>query len=71
MANNRIYYATQLIELNPQDSLGESVNDNWYTPLGLQSVAVTTNFNLTEVFTLGQLEVYDQPEDLPDIEVTQ
>lgn len=72
--NNRIFYATQLINLNPQNSDGTlragGSNPDYYTPRGVQSVGITTNFNLTEVFSIGQLEVYDQPEDLPDIEVT-
>ena len=41
-----------------------------YTPRGVQTLGITTNFNLTEVFSIGQLEVYDQPEDLPDVEVS-
>lgn len=73
--NNRIFYATQLILLNPQNSDGSLVkggfgSPTWYSPRGVQSLGITTNFNLTEVFTIGQLEVYDQPEDLPDVEVT-
>lgn len=73
-ANNRIYYATQLVLLNPQSSDGHPKTNGgaptWYAPRGVQSVGITTNFNLTEVFSIGQLEVYDQPEDLPDIEVS-
>lgn len=72
--NNRIFYATQLILLNPCDSTGDNVKGGgtpvYYTPRGVQTLGITTNFNLTEVFSIGQLEVYDQPEDLPDIEVT-
>tara|TARA_B100002019_G_scaffold293116_1_gene318820 strand:+ start:2790 stop:3968 length:1179 start_codon:yes stop_codon:yes gene_type:complete len=68
--NNRVFYATQLIHLNPQNTDGTAVSSQNFTPLGVQSVGITTNFNLTEVFSVGQLEVYDQPEDLPEIEVT-
>jgi hypothetical protein len=75
--NNRIFYATQLINLNPCDTtaLAENVkggesDPTFYTPRGVQTLGITTNFNLTEVFSIGQLEVYDQPEDLPDIEVS-
>lgn len=68
--NNRVFYATQLIHLNPQNTDGSVISSQNYTPLGVQSVGITTNFNLTEVFSVGQLEVYDQPEDLPEIEVT-
>lgn len=73
-ANNRIYYATQLVLLNPQSSDGvpkmSGSAPTWYAPRGIQSVGIATNYNLTEVFSVGQLEVYDQPEDLPDVEVT-
>lgn len=73
--NNRIFYATQLINLNPCDTTGDNPkggtsDPTFYTPRGVQSLGITTNFNLTEVFSIGQLEVYDQPEDLPDVEVS-
>ena len=68
--NNRVFYATQLIHLNPQNTDGTAVSTQNYTPRSIQSVGITTNFNLTEIFSVGQLEVYDQPEDLPEIEVT-
>ena len=75
--NNRIFYATQLINLNPCDTTALAANvkggisdPTFYTPRGVQTLGITTNFNLTEVFSIGQLEVYDQPEDLPDVEVS-
>ena len=72
--NNRIFYATQLVLLNPCSSDGNNpkggATPTWYSPRGVQTLGITTNFNLTEVFSIGQLEVYDQPEDLPDVEVT-
>lgn len=37
---------------------------------GLQSVGVTTTFNLEQVFEVGQLSIYDHVETVPDIEVT-
>ena len=37
---------------------------------GVQSVGITTNFNLEEAFELGQLSVYQLIEQLPDVEVT-
>jgi hypothetical protein len=37
---------------------------------GAQSVGVTTNFNLEQAFELGQLEIYENIEGLPDVEVT-
>lgn len=69
-ANNRIYYASQAVALKPQNNEGTSVFSGWYLPRGLQSVGITTNFNLEQVFQLGQLAIYDQIEDVPEIEVT-
>jgi hypothetical protein len=37
---------------------------------GLQSVGMTTNFNLEQAFSLGQLEIYENIEGTPDVEVT-
>ena len=60
MANKRIYYAIQ------QVSIG-----NPAVPVhGLQSVGVSTNFSLEQVFELGQLEIYQNIEEVPEVEVT-
>lgn len=70
-ANNRIFYASQAVALLPQNSDGSSVySAGWYRPRGVQSVGITTNFNLEQIFQLGQLDIYDQIEDVPEIEVT-
>lgn len=69
-ANNRIYYASQAVQLKPQNSDGSSVATSWYAPQGLQSVGMTTNFALQPVFQLGQLELYENLENVPDVEVT-
>lgn len=37
---------------------------------GMQSVGISTNFNLEQVFELGQLSLYVNQEDVPDVEVT-
>lgn len=72
-ANNRIYYASQAVLLQPQNADGTSVFGNgssWYAPQGLQSVGMTTNFSLQPVFQLGQLELYENLENVPEVEVT-
>jgi hypothetical protein len=69
-ANNRIYYASQSVQLQPQNSDGTSVAVSGYVPQGLQSVGMTTNFSLQPVFQLGQLELYDNLENVPEVEVT-
>ncbi len=42
----------------------------WEVPLGVQSVSIGTTFNLDDVFTLGQLDAYENVEGIPEIEVT-
>lgn len=69
-ANNRIYYASQSVAVKPQNSDGSLQYSAWYLPRGVQSVGITTNFNLEQIFQLGQLAIYDQIEDVPEIEVT-
>jgi len=68
--NNRIYYATQAIGLRPTDDKCQATYGHWYMPRGVQSVGITTNFNLEQVFQLGSLEIYDNIEDVPEVEVT-
>lgn len=69
-ANNRIYYASQAVLLEPQNSDGTNRLGSWYAPQGLQSVGMTTNFNLDRVFQLGQLDLYEQVENVPEVQVT-
>jgi hypothetical protein len=68
-ANNRIFYASQALNLRGQNTDGTSFG-TWYSPKGVQSVGMTTNFNIDQVFQLGQIELYDQVEAVPEIEVT-
>jgi hypothetical protein len=68
-ANNRIYYATQAVILEPCDAEGKNQTKT-YVPQGLQSVGMTTNFALEQVFQLGQLDLYDNLENVPEVEVT-
>lgn len=68
--NNRIFYATQAVALKPQNSDGTSLYSTWYYPRGVQSAGITTNFTLEQVFQLGQIELYENVEDVPEVEVT-
>lgn len=44
---------------------------NSFTPIhGLQSIGVTTRFNLDQAFEIGQIEIYENIENIPDVEVT-
>lgn len=44
--------------------------NGWQVPMGMQTAAVSTAFNLEDVFHIGQLESYENIEGIPDIEVT-
>lgn len=73
MGNKRIFYATQGVKLTPVKEEGDPAVRTVSTPLipaGLQSVGITTNFNLEKIFHLGQLELYDSMENNPEVEVT-
>lgn len=63
MPNNRIFYATQKAGVAPEGS-------NSYTTIrGLQSIGMTTNFNLEQVFELGKLAIYENVEGIPDVQI--
>jgi hypothetical protein len=67
MPNNRIYYAIQQVVLG---QAGGALNSQKVPVHGLQTVGITTNFNLEQVFEMGQLAIYQNVENVPDIEVT-
>lgn len=74
--NNRVYYACQSVQLagpsgatNPGGSNGIA-NDKYTVIQGLQSVGINTNFNLEPIYQMGQLDLYDNFEDIPDVEVS-
>jgi len=64
MANNRIYYAIQQVGFKDSD------DPNYTVGHGVQTVGITTSFNLEQVFEMGQLAIYENIEEIPDIEVT-
>jgi hypothetical protein len=64
--NKRIFYACQAVVIEPfgtQSAESEVMH-------GLQSVGVTTNFNLEQAFELGMIQIYENIEGLPEVEVT-
>jgi len=74
--NKRVFWAVQGVLIG---EVGEtSVNTTWpysnktkLNPVhGLQTVGITTTFNLEQVFEMGQLSLYENLEEVPDIEVT-
>lgn len=68
MPNKRIFYACQSLEIQPIDKNGTA--GTAARPRGIQSVGMNTNFNLEKIFQLGQLNLYDNIENNPEVEVT-
>lgn len=61
---NRIYFANQAFGIG-KDGVAT------YTPVhGLQAGGLSTNFNVEYIQEIGQLNVYESIEDIPQIEVT-
>ena len=67
MANNRIFWACQAILHATHGEADVSVATALY---GVQSVGITTTFNLEQAFELGQIGLYENIEEVPDVEVT-
>ena len=65
MANNRIYYATQKVGMKPISTPAIPYN----SLKGIQNVSMSTNFDLQQVFEQGQLAIYGNIEEIPEIEV--
>ncbi len=68
--NNRIFYACQSVEINGPSGTTASANPDYDVVQGLQSVGMTTNFNLEPIYQLGQLELYDNYEEIPEVEIS-
>ena len=77
MANNRIFYACQAAAIKQRPY--QSSTGTWLTSgadakvhqcEGLQSIGINTNFNLEQIFELGQLEIYENVEGIPEVEIT-
>lgn len=58
MSNNRVFWACHAVKVGD-----EAVH-------GVQDVSINTSFNLEPVFELGQLEIYENIEGLPEVELT-
>lgn len=66
-SNNRIFYACQAVAISNEGDDALGTGDMVH---GVQSVGVTTNFNLEQAFELAQIEIYENIEGTPDVEVT-
>lgn len=65
--NKRLIYAHQAVTITPDTS---AINVTHDLAKGVQEVGISTNFNNTPYFELGQLAIYEDVEELPDVEVT-
>lgn len=68
MANKRVFYACQGLLIQPVNDAGTA--GTYAAPKGVQSVGINSNFNIEKIFQLGQLAVYDQVENNPEVEIT-
>jgi hypothetical protein len=62
--NKRIFWAMEAV------GLAQDGSSSFTKVKGVQNCGVTTTFNLTQVYELGQIAIYENIEDVPDIEVT-
>jgi hypothetical protein len=67
---NRIFYACQNVELAGPSGQTASKNPVFDQIQGLQSVGMNTNFNLEPIYQLGQLDLYDNFEEMPEVEIS-
>lgn len=65
--NQRIFYACQAVAVAPR---GTSTVTSSHIVHGLQSVGMTSTFTLEQIFEMGQLAIYENVEEVADIEVT-
>jgi hypothetical protein len=67
---NRIFYACQNVELAGPSGQTGSKNPLYDQIQGLQSIGMNTNFNLEPIYQLGQLDLYDNFEEMPEVEIS-
>lgn len=65
--NQRIFYACQAVAITTRGAATVVANDVIH---GVQSVGMSSTFTLDQVFELGQIEIYENIEQVADIEVT-
>tara|TARA_R110000850_G_scaffold255688_2_gene381543 strand:+ start:238 stop:1254 length:1017 start_codon:yes stop_codon:yes gene_type:complete len=64
--NQRIFYACQAVAITGRGTLPTTAA----VVKGLQSVGMSSTFTLDQVFEMGQIEIYENIEEVADIEVT-
>lgn len=74
MSSKRLYYAVQRATLNPCDSTS-GANATSLTTAGfvsnlIQSVGISTSLEYEQVFELGRLQIFENVEGIPSVEIT-
>lgn len=64
MTNKRTHYASK------QVGISECGANSFHSLHGLQSIGINTEFNLEQVFEIGQLAIYENIETIPGVTVT-
>lgn len=65
--NRRIFYANQLVAITESGDKTIAATDLLH---GIQEIGISTSFNNQPYFELGQLAIYEDVEQLPEVEVT-
>ena len=69
-ANKRIYWAVQAVAIAVHGYGQSALLSTSHIVRGLQSAGITSTFNLEQVFEMGQLSLYENIQEIPDVEVT-
>jgi len=67
--SNRIFYACQAVAI-AKSGHGSADSPQFEVMKGVQSVGITTNFTLEQIFELGQVQLYANEEQLSTVEIT-
>lgn len=67
--NKRVLYANQMIGIRPT-GVASTLLGGSYIAKGVQECGIATNFNNTPYFQMGALDLYDDVEQIPDVQIT-
>jgi hypothetical protein len=70
MPNNRIFYAVQAVKMRPCQGTTSYAYGTERVVRGIQSIGLNTSFKLDQAYQLGQLDLYSNIEEVPDVEIT-
>jgi hypothetical protein len=74
MANKRVFYAVEAVLIAPASSSSPAYSFSSFNAThvvhGAQNAGVRTDFRLEQIFEMGQLAIYENIENIPNIEMT-